>query len=189
LNINTIFIKLLLDTFKDTDFLEINRLPEGLQKGLYDVFTDMYSKLGDNFSNGLGRVSVRHLPPKYVDSFGAYDYDKKFYGGGAIMINIEKYELDVKVTQEYLKQFKGTVLHEIAHHLFTMNSVDYTIKMTMIYNKHQKYFDKRYNSSYIKKLETLKDKLNEIFANCASDYYNGTLDKEISDEIRESFKF
>ena len=65
------------------------------------------------------------------------------------MINIEKYGLDVKVTQEYFKQFKGTVLHEIAHHLFTMNTADYMVKMAIIYNNHQDYFNKHYNNSTI----------------------------------------
>jgi hypothetical protein len=105
-----------------------------------------------------------------------------------LMINIEKYGLNVKVTQEYFKQFKGTVLHKIAHHLFTMNTADYMVKMAIIYNNHQDYFDKHYNTTYVKKLKG-KKKLSEVFALCSSDYYNGTLDKEISDEIKKSFKF
>ena len=48
LNINTIFIKLLQDTFKETEFLEINCLPTGLQEGLYKVFVDMYKGTSKN---------------------------------------------------------------------------------------------------------------------------------------------
>ena len=31
--------------------------------------------------------------------------------------------------------------------------------------------------------------LSEMFARCSTDYYNGTLDKEISDKIKKAFKF
>ena len=98
----------------------------------------------------------KSYPQKYVNSFAAYDYDKKNYGGGAIIINIEKYGLDVKVTGKYLNQFKGTVIHEIAHHLFTINTADYMVKMAIIYNNHQDYFDKHYNTTYVKKLKGKK---------------------------------
>jgi hypothetical protein len=79
LNINTIFIKLLQQKFKEIDFLELNRLPAGLQEELYKVFVYIYNKLGDNFSNDLGRVSIQELPSARKDSFAIYDYDKKIW--------------------------------------------------------------------------------------------------------------
>lgn len=176
--------KSLKEKFKSISFIDIGYLPLELQTGLCDVVIEMYNNLENNFTNQLGIIIVRELPPREkLWSFATYRYDQQKQIG-IIEINRDKYAIEVVVTQEFVNQFKSSIRHEIGHHLYQIHNLENIV--SEFYSSNDKYIFIHFYKGEIYRMKGS----NEFFADGFDRFCAGNLtrDSKVYDLIEKIYQ-